>query len=529
LRVLIVTGLLANSIVTKSLSGTRSRRFDNEVCILPVPVASLMSLEYIASMLEKRDLSNVDLVLIPGLIKGDASRVERRINVKTRKGPKNAADLSAILEAAKKIELSTVIPADELVSKANMIDAENALFRIEKEAMLKRARGMMALGSGRRKVLVGSSFPMRVLAEIVDASGLPTDEIQRIARYYVISGVDIIDVGMIAGGGNPEDAARAVKAIRRCTAKPVSIDTSAPEEIEAAVRAGADLILSINAENMKDVAAFAAHKPVVVTSAGRHHKVAEDVEDRLRQLDVNIRTARSLGFRRIIADPILNPILTPNSAKSICAYLRFRETHPETPALFGAGNVTELIDADSFGANMVLAGLAAEVGANILLTTEASVKTRGSAKELVRAVKMITLAKARKTAPEDLGIDLLAMKEKRWKEEPYVNDKGTRQLSGQTIQKHMRDPKGSFKVAIDRRENELILGHYQYGRVRPDLLIKGSDPEKIIHTAILSKLVSRLDHAFYLGRELEKAKIALDTGKSYVQDLPIFFGRDRPD
>ncbi|MCX6658829.1 MAG: dihydropteroate synthase-like protein [Candidatus Bathyarchaeota archaeon] len=513
MRVLIVTGLLANSIVTKSLSGARSRRFDNEVCILPVPVASLMSLEYIASMLEKRDLSNVDLVLIPGLIKGDASRVERRINVKTRKGPKNAADLSAILEVAKKIELSTVIPADELVSKANMIDAENALFRIEKEAMLKRARGMMALGSGRRKVLVGSSFPMRVLAEIVDASGLPTDEIQRIARYYVISGVDIIDVGMIAGGGNPEDAARAVKAIRRCTAKPVSIDTSAPEEIEAAVRAGADLILSINAENMKDVAAFAAHKPVVVTSAGRHHKVAEDVEDRLSQLDVNIRTARSLGFRRIIADPILNPILTPNSAKSICAYLRFRETHPETPVLFGAGNVTELIDADSY----------------ILLTTEASVKTRGSAKELVRAVKMITLAKARKTAPEDLGIDLLAMKEKRWKEEPYVNDKGTRQLSAQTIQKHMRDPKGSFKVAIDRRENELILAHYQYGRVRPDLLIKGSDPEKIIHTAILSKLVSRLDHAFYLGRELEKAKIALDTGKSYVQDLPIFFGRDRPD
>ncbi|MCJ7759556.1 dihydropteroate synthase, partial [Candidatus Bathyarchaeota archaeon] len=302
MRVLIVTGLLANSIVAKSLSGARSRRFDNEVCILPVPVASLMSLEYIASMLEKKDLSNVDLVLIPGLIKGDASRVEKRISVKTRKGPKNAADLPAILEAAKKIELSTVIPADDLVSKANMIDAENALFRIEKEAMLKRARGMMALGSGRRKVLVGASFPMRVLAEIVDASGLPTDEIQRVARYYVISGVDIIDVGMIAGGGNPEDAARAVKAIRRCTAKPVSIDTSAPEEIEAAVRAGADLILSINAENMKDVAAFAAHKPVVVTSAGRHHKVAEDVEDRLRQLDVNIRTARSLGFRRIIAD-----------------------------------------------------------------------------------------------------------------------------------------------------------------------------------------------------------------------------------
>jgi dihydropteroate synthase-like protein len=169
------------------------------------------------------------------------------------------------------------------------------------------------------------------------------------------------------------------------------------------------------------------------------------------------------------------------------------------------------------------------VGANILLTTEASVKTRGSAKELVRAVKMITLAKARKTAPEDLGIDLLTVKEKRWKEEPYVYHKGIRPLVGQTVQKHMRDPQGSFKVTVYRRENELVLAHYQYGRVRPDLVIKGSDPEKIIHTAILRKLVSRLDHAFYLGRELEKAKIALDTGRSYVQDLPIFFGRESPE
>jgi dihydropteroate synthase len=35
-------------------------------------------------------------------------------------------------------------------------------------------------------------------------------------------------------------------------------------------------------------------------------------------------------------------------------------------------------------------------------------------------------------------------------------------------------------------------------------------------------LISRMEHATYLGSELEKAEIALKLGKNYVQDFPIF-------
>jgi dihydropteroate synthase len=35
-------------------------------------------------------------------------------------------------------------------------------------------------------------------------------------------------------------------------------------------------------------------------------------------------------------------------------------------------------------------------------------------------------------------------------------------------------------------------------------------------------LISRLDHAAYLGIELEKADVALRTQKSYIQDQAIF-------
>jgi len=523
LKVLVVTGLMAENVVKESLSKSDA---DSEVYALPVPVASLMSPEFIVKMLEKKDLSKVGLILIPGLITGDALSIEKRTGIKTRKGPKNAADLPVILKSIGKTELSTVLPADELVSKALLQEAERTLHMIERESMKLMARkGTLAVGFGEAKVLIGSGLPMRVLAEIVDASILPDDEIQRMARHLEASGADIIDIGMVAGGGHPEDSARAVKAVKRCAPKPVSIDTSDPAEIGAAVDSGVDLILSVNAENMEEVAKFATKIPTVVTSAGRNHRVPDDAKDRTNQLNRNIRRAKSLGFSKIIADPILNPLMTANLAESIFAYARFRKTDPTIPLLFGSGNVTELMDADSIGANLLLAGLAAEVGANILLTTEASVKTRGSVREIARAAKMVALARARRSAPEDLGIDLLVMKEKRWREEPPRIHRKIKRISTSTSQELFQDPRGSFKVALDRQRNELILFHYPRGQIKPDLMINGVSPDILVSAAIKNNLISKLQHAYYLGRELEKARIALDTGKSYLQDFELLFGR----
>ena len=47
------------------------------------------------------------------------------------------------------------------------------------------------------------------------------------------------------------------------------------------------------------------------------------------------------------------------------------------PVFFGAGNVVELLDADSVGMNALLAGIAAEVGASVIFTSEHSDKTKG--------------------------------------------------------------------------------------------------------------------------------------------------------
>jgi dihydropteroate synthase-like protein len=520
--VLIVTGMRAEDIVKEHL---RRIEFDHEICILPVPVAALMSPQYIARMLEHKDLSGIDLVLIPGLIKGDASIIRKRVGIKSWKGPKNAADLPNALKAIGKIKFSTMIPADESIRKTGIKEIERSLKLIEKESMKATPReDLFVLGKGEKRLFLGTHFPMRVLAEIVDASMMSTEEIKKRARIYDASGADIIDVGMVAGGGHPKDSSRAVKAVKKCTKKIVSIDAQDPEEIICAVKAGADLILSIDAENMSEVAEFTIDTPVVVTASGSAHVLEENIEKRINQLNENIGRAKSLGYINIIADPVLSPIFSPDLCKSIQGYRRFREMNTNTPVLFGAGNVTELIDGDSIGANLLLAGIAAEVGANILLTTEGSVKTKNSVSEVVKAVKMITLARNRKSPPKDLGIDLLVMKDKNWKEEMSTIKGKIKKSSAKGNLDPAHDQRGSYRILLDRDKNEIAMVHYDYGKVKPDLILKSKEPDQLIGEAINRSLISRLEHAYYLGRELERAKIAILTGKSYVQDQELLFG-----
>ena len=55
-----------------------------------------------------------------------------------------------------------------------------------------------------------------------------------------------------------------------------------------------------------------------------------------------------------------------------------------------------------------------------------------------------------------------------------------------------------------------------------ELIVKGKTAEQVYDQIVEKGLVSRLDHAAYLGSELAKAEIALRTGKEYIQDKPMF-------
>ena len=124
----------------------------------------------------------------------------------------------------------------------------------------------------------------------------------------------------------------------------VSIDSMNPVEIAAAVRAGAELVLSVNSAN-RDAAADWGCEVVAVP----------DVPATLAGLDETIEhlAAAKVPLR---IDPILEPIGF-GFAASLGRYLDVRRRYPDAEMLMGIGNLTELTDADSAGDQRAAAGL----------------------------------------------------------------------------------------------------------------------------------------------------------------------------
>jgi len=517
MKVLVVTAQLAAEVVKKQV---KSCNVDCDVLVLPRPVAALLNTSYIARKLKEEDVKRYDLILLPGLCFGDLEVVEKAVGVPVYKGPKYAADLPVVLNMLGSITLSKTIPACELLSNRLMVEAETYIRKCEEEALKAGEVGRIKVG-----VLdVGYGLPMRVMAEIVDAPLLSEEEILKRASYYISSGADIIDVGMVARESKPEDAGRIVKLLKRHIDKPVSIDTLDLNECKEAVKAGVDLILSFDKGTLEEASTFAKDVPsVILPSNIEVGYFPKDPQERVKALRENLQLARSLGMTKLIADPITDALITPGLVRSLVAHYLFRREEPYTPLFMGLANVSELLDADSIGVNALLAGLAMELGASIVLATEASVKTRGAVQELARACKMMYIAQCRGSVPKDLGLDLLVLKEKRLRDDPLIQvGEQCGRVQADDEESLCMDQKGSFKIAVDRENFQIVVYHYPRSLNEVDVIICGKEASKIVKKIIDLGLISRLDHAAYLGRELQKAEIALKIGRGYIQDTDLF-------
>ena len=79
------------------------------------------------------------------------------------------------------------------------------------------------------------------------------------------------------------------------------------------------------------------------------------------------------------------------------------------------------------------------------------------------------------------------------------------------------DPMGYLVIYPDRIRGHLVLEHYTNLGVL-DRVFEGTSPTALYATVIEAELISRLDHAAYLGRELARAEYALLNHSEYVQD-----------
>jgi tetrahydromethanopterin S-methyltransferase subunit A len=103
-----------------------------------------------------------------------------------------------------------------------------------------------------------------------------------------------------------------------------------------------------------------------------------------------------------------------------------------------------------------------------------------------------------------------------------VSEKIPEVQASHTERDYSADPKGYFTIHANQERQEIIVEHHDInGRITK--IIAGKKADDLYHTIVREGLVSRLEHASYLGRELAKAQIALRKNLNYVQDSDLEF------
>lgn len=532
MKVLIITANLASPTVMKETSKSKHKI---HVHVVDTPIAAFLTPKRIVEELEKHgrkhdlnegmddrintfDLNDFDIILTPGLVRKDVYYVREKTGIETYKGPTDAADLSTVLDILEKLNLSTKISADKFIEEEQRKKALKFIEDFETDQtktkkLLKKPENILV-----GKLPVGEDFPMRVLAEIANAPLLSDFELLKKAKYFVESGANMVDIGMIAGETHLERIPRMVEIIKDNLDVAVSIDTLNPREIKAAVKSDVDLVLSLDHGNCEEVLPYLEAKnipAVILPTDYSKNWVPKTVDERVNSIQELRKKCASID---VIADLILDPVNSHSIVDSFMACHKFKQNNRE-PVFFGVGNVTELLDTDSVGVNSLLAGIGMELGVSVLFTPEESGKTLGSVKELSISSKMMFLAKNRESIPKDLGINLVQYKDK-GKLDSCIEELelDVPVVEGSEDYTFKQDPSGSFKIMAEN--GKVVAVHYI--KMKPQLIIKGKTSKSVYDEIIKRKLVTRIEHATYLGSELEKAEIAAKLNKKYLQDFPLF-------
>ena len=467
MRILLPTGSATEAAVRACAAG-----YDADVMVTG-EIASFLTPHQLDKMIRR---GKYDMVIVSGMCTASFDSVERATGVPVYRGPRHAADLALILPLLGIITLSRTIPADDYLVGKKREEAYRAVKTAEHNATPDYViRGLK----------IGGSSRMKVLAEIMDAHR--RENIREDVERFFSGGADIVDLGF-GFDATPKDVTRVFAAIADMD-RPLAVDTQDPALIHAALPR-ADIVLSLQSRNI----------PLVGKDIGDAGTAAVVVPDN-HTLAQNIALAKKAGVQCIIADPLLRPAGS-GLADSLRHFRRSRY-----PVFFGAGNVVELLDADSIGINALLAGIAMELNASIIFTSEHSDKTAGSVAEMHRATEMMVLARDR-PYPKDLGIDLLVLKEKRRRREPPL-DYDTILTAPPAPAEIQNDPKGNFRIGIEGDEIVAVIR----GKA-----MKGKRWQDVFASIQKAGDVSLLDHAAYLGRELYKAELAIRYGRSFEQD-----------
>ncbi len=333
------------------------------------------------------------------------------------------------------------------------------------------------------------TWDIEILAEINNAPKRSREAIRAEAEHYRASGADVIDLGCTPGVPFPELGA-VVRELRAAGLR-ISIDSFDSAEIRTAVEAGAELILSINGSN----------REVITDLRGSGVRVVAipDFGAGLDTLDPTLEALTAAGIPFLI-DPILEPIGFGFMA-SLERYAAIQRRYPGIPQMMGIGNLTELTSADTTGVNALLIAIAQEVGVKAVLTTEVIPWASGTVREIDVARRLMYHAITQQTLPKGVDDRLVTLKDAR------VLTMTEAEL--REVQAQVTDP--NFRIFTDR-DTITVFNHA--------LFIRGTEIQEIFDQLG----VEEASHAFYLGKELAKAKLAITLGKTYRQEGQLDWG-----
>jgi dihydropteroate synthase len=436
-RFLFVTGRLAEFSLRRTLDEIASKAgIVADVAVLPISVAALMTPRWVARHLDVPQ--GTDRVVLPGHCRGDLSAIEAKAGTGVVLGPEDLRDLPRYL------------------------------------------------GQDDSRLDGYGAFDIEILAEINHAPRLGLDAILAEADHDVAEGADRIDLGCDPGGPW-SGVGDAVKALRDRGYK-VSIDSFDPTEVAAAVAAGADLVLSVNATNREHAADWGVEVVAIPDRPGS-----------LDGLDETINALQKAGipFR---LDPVLEPIGF-GFAASLGRYLETRRRYPDAELMMGVGNLTELTDVDSAGVNTLLIGFCQELGIRSVLTTEVINWARSSVREIDLARRLAHHAVTRRALPKHVEPRLVMLRDPK----PRRHDPESLAALARSI----KDP--NWRIFAEDGTIH-VMNNAAY--------LADTDPFSLFERMG----VDNPSHAFYLGYELMKARTALTLGKEYRQDQALSWG-----
>jgi len=445
-QILFVTGKLAEPALRRTLGELAPQvGFEPHVAVLPITVAALLTAEWVAKKLTVPP--GIDRILLPGLCRGDLESLATSTGLPVSLGPKDLRDLP--------------------------------------EYFGKKSGPPPGYGN----------YDIEILAEINHASSKSIPEILTIARHYRESGANIIDLGCDPGGPWRNVGNTVMSLVAEGFR--VSVDSFDTIEVEAALAAGAELVLSVNGTNVANAKRWHEMYPNVEVVA------IPDTPSDLDSLDRTVEMLEGWGVKYRL-DPIVEPIGF-GFAASLGRYIATRNRYPNAAMMMGVGNLTELTDADTSGVNVLLAGFCQELGIRSVLATEVIPWARSAIREFDLARRLVYHAVKEKVLPKRLEPNLVVLRD------PKLFAHGEEAL----VELASRITDRNYRIFAERGEIHVMNG---------SMYLRGNDPYELFAKMLSQDAKLDPSHSFYLGYEFAKAVTALTLGKQYEQDRALRWG-----